>query len=509
MSNERWAMENYILFKPRIMKCIFYITTFLIFITTMEGFSQQQGKASLLLDLKKARASYENARQQYQSDKKLWNQKAISQQEFEQSKNNLLRKEVDYQKLLLQLVSRQSYLIIENAVKYQNEEGKRRVKLTIKSATEGNQEYLNRFKEHFDVFTPQMSSGKIYNIFISLASLDDQTIIGSPYEARIPSMKLGGKKTVSFHLLRDVQNVQVQMSYSGKTDRKNIFLEKGKSANVLEITSTQFSQEADLGTSATYDLSLERFTSGSDVFKLSVVNLPGEISADFHDAESNARVSQIKFNEGVNVRNLSLKVYLPERTSPRVKLDSSIQFYALAVNQKEYKALSPFGKKINPGKLKKLKGGTVNLEITPRGVGEISLQAPNLYHEITVGDSVRMRMTVENTGTRTLSDIQVQTDKPYEWTSVIEPELIETLDPNESKEVQLALIPPRDVGIGAHEITLQTEALANNQHVKPNDKTLRIKIESATSFWRTAGLILLLIGFLVGIVIFGIKISKR
>ena len=87
--------------------------------------------------------------------------------------------------------------------------------------------------------------------------------------------------------------------------------------------------------------------------------------------------------------------------------------------------------------------------------------------------------------------------------------MIERLDPEESKEVQLSLIPPQDVGVGAHEITLQTEALANNQNVETNDKTLRIKIESATSFWGTAGLIILLVGLVVGIVIFGIKISKR
>jgi len=491
------------------MRIFFYITIFIISFYTTAGFSQETGKASLLLDLKKARASYENARQQYQSDKKLWNQKAISKQEIEQSKNNLLRKEVDYQKLLLKLVSKQSYLTIENAVKYQNDEGERRVKLTISSASEGNQEYLNRFKEHFDVFTPQMSTGKIYNIFISVASVDDQTIIGSPYEARIPSMDMGGRKTVNFHLLRDVKTVQVQMSYSGRNDRKNIFLEKGKSANVLEVTSTQFSQEADLGTSATYDLSLERFTSGSDVFKLAVVNLPEEISADFHDAESNARLSQLKFNEGVNVRNLSLKVYLPERKSSRVKMDSSIQFYALALNQEEYNALRPLDKKVNPDKLNNLMGGKVNLEIIPRGIGEISVQARNLYHEITVGDSLYITITVENSGTRTLNNIKVTTDKPYEWKETIDPKMIERLDPEESKEVQMALIPPQDVGVGAHEITLQTEALANNQNVETNDKTLRIKIESATSFWGTAGLIILLVGLVVGIVIFGIKISKR
>lgn len=497
-------LKNYITRRNLIVICFFSILFF-----SLESLSQSTNKASLLLDLKKARAAYENSRQQFKSDEKLWKEKAISKQEFEQSKNQLLRKEVAYQKLLLKLVSEQSYLIVEDAVKYQSKSGERRVKLTIQSATEGNQEYLNRFKEHFDVFTPQMATGKIYNIFLSLASLEDNTIIGSPYEIKIPSLSLGGTKTVNFQLLRDVEKVQVQLSYSGEKDQKNIFLEKGKSANVLEITSTQFSQEADLGSSVSYDLSLERFTSGSDVFKLAVVNLPDAISADFHDAETNARLSQLKFNEGKNIRNLSLKVNLPDRKSKQVKIDTAIQFYALAVKQEELKSLGPLNGNVSTEKLKKLRGGKVDLEIKPRGIGKISVQAPNLYHEITVGDSVTMNITVQNTGTRRLSNVEVATDKPYEWGAIIKPELIRSLEPDETKEVYVSLIPPKDVGVGAHEISLQTEASSNNRNVETEDKTMRIKISSKTSFWAIAGLIILLIGLVVGIVIFGLRISKR
>ena len=67
----------------------------------------QEDQASLLLELKKARASFEIARQYHENDKKLLENEAISQAEFNNSKNELLTREVDYQKLLLRLMSQQ------------------------------------------------------------------------------------------------------------------------------------------------------------------------------------------------------------------------------------------------------------------------------------------------------------------------------------------------------------------------------------------------------------------
>ena len=128
----------------------------------------QEDQASLLLELKKARASFEIARQYHENDKKLLENEAISQAEFNNSKNELLTREVDYQKLLLRLMSQQSYISIEKAIKYRTLTGEKRVKLTVRSTMEGNQDYLKQFEQHFDVFTPEMRSGKIYNIYLSI-----------------------------------------------------------------------------------------------------------------------------------------------------------------------------------------------------------------------------------------------------------------------------------------------------------------------------------------------------
>ncbi len=470
----------------------------------------QEDQASLLLDLRKARAAFEIAREKYENDKGLLENKAISESEFNQSENELLSKEVDYQKLILKLISEQSYIIVEKAIKYQNNSGERRIKVILRSTMEGNQEYLDQFKQHFDIFTPEMRASRIYNVFVSLENISDKIIIGSPYKIRIPAIDLGKTAEADFKLLKDVESVQVTLKYGSGNDQMNVFLEKDASANIVDITSTQFSQETDLGSSATYDLILERFSTSDEAYQLLTLNLPRQISVDFIESETNARLSQLKFNQGVNTRNLSLRAYLPDREDENIVIDRPLEFYAVVLTRDEYDKIAGDRNKVFTEKeLNTIQGGKVKLELIPKGVGKIEVQAPSLYHEITVGDSVNMKVTVRNAGTRRLDNIKISSDNPLNWSSIIEPDLIKSLDPEKEEIINISIIPPDDVSVGAQEVKIKTQALAADRNVQTDDKTVRIQIEAKTPILWTMLLILLLIGLVAGIVIFGIKISRR
>ncbi|MFH1940655.1 MAG: NEW3 domain-containing protein [bacterium] len=470
----------------------------------------QQDQASLLLDLKKAKAAFEIAKQNFENDKKLYENKAISENQYNQSRNELLSREVDYQKLILRVMAQQSYIIVEKAIKYQTRRGSRRVKVTLRSTMEGNQEYLNQFKEHFDVFSPEMRSSKIYNVFVSLVNMEDKTIIGIPYEIRIPTIEMGETGVADFELLRDVESLQVNLNYGGRADQKNIYLEKDASANIVDVNSTQFSQETNLGSQATFDLTLERFSISDDVYKLLVLNLPRQISADFIDPETNARLSQIKFTQGVNTKRILLRTYLPNRDDADVVIDKPLVFYALVLSSDEHEKLGDMrGRMFEQQELNAIQGGKVRLELIPRGVGRIEVLAPTLYHEIKTGERVEMTITVKNTGTRRLDNIRITTDNPLNWRSEIEPNLISSLDVEKEMQVRMTFLPPSDVGVGAQEVKIKTEALADNRPVQTEDKTVRIKISAKTPLLGSIILIFLLIGLVVGIVIFGIKLSRR
>jgi hypothetical protein len=466
----------------------------------------QEDRAGIVLDLKKARAAYEITKQKYDNDKELYDQKAISLAEFNNSKNEFLSKEVDYQKLLLHLISEQSYIIVEKALKYQNSKGEKRVRVTLRSSMEGNQDYLKQFAQHFDIFTPEMRSAKVYNIFVSINNIADNTIIGTPYEIRIPVINQGEKTIADFNLLRDAESVQVSLNYNGKKDTKNIYLEKDASANMVDISSSQFAQETDLGSSASYELNLERFSSSDDVYRFMVVNLPRQVSYDLFDAD--VRLSQLRFNQGVNVRKLSLKAYLPDREDKEIKIDKPLDFYVLVLTDAEFKRLGD-KRTMSQKEIDQIQAGKIKLELIPKGIGRITVKAPSLYNEIKTGDSLVMKITVTNEGTRVLDNIKITTENPLNWKTIIVPDLLNTLAPGEEKSVTISILPPKDVNVGAQEVKIKAQATANNRTVDTEDKTIRIQVEARTPIFGTIMLILLLVGVLVGIVYFGIKISRR
>ena len=471
-------------------------------------FAQGDSEAALLLDLKKVRANYEVAKQKFENDSKLYDEKAISQNDLNKSKNELLSYEVDYQKLILKLISQQSYITVEQALKYQNERGERKVKVTLNSALEGNEEYLSQFQDHFDVFTPEMRSGKIYNIYVSLVDNETKTIIGSPYEYRIPFIELGKTGTADFELLKDTESLTVSLNYNNKKDEKNIYLKKGGSSNVIDIAAMQFSQEADLSSSATYQLSLERFSTSDDVYRLVVINLPRQITYDFTD--SGSKVSQIRFAQGVNVKRLSLQIYLPDRDDEQIVIDRPIHFHALALTNEEFRKIENLDlSSVSLADLKATISGSEELEIIPRGRGRIEVRANSLYHEITTGKEVSMDITVRNAGRRRLDNIKVSAEKPLGWQTVITPDVIRSLDPEKEEVVKIQIIPPKDGGVGAQEVKIKTEAMADNRKVETEDKTVRIQVNAATSVFGTILLILALLGLVGGIIWFGMKLSRK
>jgi uncharacterized membrane protein len=475
---------------------------------TVSGFAQGENEAALLLDLKKVRADYEVAKQKYDNDTKLYGEKAIALNDLNRSKNELLSREVDYQKLILKLISQQSYITIEQAIKYQTAQGERKVKVTLSSAMEGNEEYLSQFREHFDVFTPEMRSGKVYNIYVSLVDNESKTIIGSPYEFRIPYIELGQTGIADFELLKDTESLTVSLNYNNKKDDKNIYLKKGGSSNVIDIAAMQFSQEADLSSSAMYQLSLERFSTSDDIYRLVVVNLPRQITYDFTDAGS--KVSQIRFAQGVNVKKLSLQIYLPDRDDEQIVIDKPIYFQAVALTNEEYRKIE--GKDLSNISLAELNAavsGSEQMEIIPRGRGKIEVRANSLYHEITVGKEVSMDITVRNGGRRRLDNIKVSAEKPLGWQTVITPDIIRELEPEKEVTVNVRIIPSKEGGVGAQEVKIKTEAMADNRKVETEDKTVRVQVNAATSVFGTIILILALLGLVGGIIWFGMRLSKR
>ena len=469
----------------------------------------QKSQTLKLLALKKVQLHLEEMKGDFDRALRLKEEGLISEQEFVQTRTSYLQAQVEYQEALISFMGSEARLSVTSAKKYQDKTGKKYVRVSLRYSSKELKELAKLNIDAKDLF-PLDFLQEIKDVYVSLKS--DGKIISDPFEKIIPSLSLEQERQVTFLLLKDVESLDVYVFYAGKNETTSVYLQKGLSANIVTVNSAQFSQEADLESQATYDLSLEKFSGEANVFRLKVVNLPQQITYEFFDAKTQARLSQIKFTEGVTRMQLSLRLYLPKNADEQVVVDKPIEFYLLALDGEQSASLNEMlsrSSTVNQKEIENLKAGNVKLELIPRGVGKVEVLALNLYHEIKIGKNVTMEVRVRNTGTRRLNNIRIFTDLPLNWHSEIQPDLIASLDQDKEEIVSINFIPPENVSVGDYEPKIKTECIADNRQVESEDKIVRIHISGKTNVFGITLLVILLVGLLVGIVVFGIKLTRR
>jgi len=472
----------------------------------------QESQSMKLLRLKSAQLSLELKKADFDRYLKLKEEGLTSEADFAQRQTAYLQAQVDYQQALISFMGSEARISVASAVKYQDRSGKKFVRVSLRYASKELKELAKLNINAADIF-PLDFMKELKDVYVSL--LSEGKVISDPYEKTVASLPLEAVRDVTFQLLKDVENLDISVSYSGKTETTSVFLQKGVSANMVTVNSAQFSQEADLESTATYDLSLEKFSGEANVFKLEAVNLPTQITYEFSDPTTSARLSQIKFSEGITSLKLQLKLYLPKNPDARVVLDKPLEFFVLALDNdqtqklRELEAAAGGASAVGPDEIEGLKAGLAKLELIPRGVPKVEVQAVNLYHEIKAGDNISMDVTIRNTGTRKLNNVRVFCDLPLNWRVEIAPDLIVVLEQNKDEVVKIKFLPPDGVSVGDYEPKIRTDAIADNRRVESEDKIVRIHISSKANVLGIGALVLLLVGLLVGIVVFGIKLTRR
>lgn len=471
----------------------------------------QESQSMKLLELKSAQLAYALSEADYLRYVELKKEGLTSEADYKQRETAYLQAKVKFQQALINFMGSEARISVASAVKYQDRSGKKFVRVALRYSSKELKELANLKINAEDIF-PLDFMKEIKDVYVSL--LSDGKIISDPYERVVASLPIESEREATFQLLKDVENLDVRVSYSGKDETTSVFLQKGISANMVTVNSAQFSQEADLESTATYDLSLEKFSGEANIFKLEAVNLPAQITTEFSDPTTSARLSQIKFSEGVTSLKLQLKLFLPKNPDEQVVLDKPLEFFVLALDNDQTEKLRGLEAAAGAAGLGApavdgLKAGYVKLELIPRGVPKVEVQAVNLYHEIKVGDTIGMDVTIRNTGTRRLNNVRVFCDLPLNWRAEITPDLIGTLEQNKDEVVRIKFLPPDGVSVGDYEPKIRTDALADNRRVESEDKIVRIHISSKANVLGIGALVLLLVGLLVGIVVFGIKLTRR
>jgi len=462
-----------------------------------------------VLGLKRAKEAYEYARAQYEQNKQLFDKQLISKLELDRSRNIFSDSEVNYQQSLLAVLFENQYVTVSKAVKYQARDGRKHVRLTLANTSGGGAEFrklINLDDELFRSLQPDI----INNVYVSLLN-DVQATIGQPYEAKIDELRFGEPATIDFTLLQDLDFVTVSMIYGSGTQRSmKIFLQKDATVNKVVVQSEQFSQEAELGGSASFGLALELFSGVTNTYKLEVVNLTQQIDRTFMDPTSQARLSQFKFTESVNTKRVNLQINLPDRPGAEVIMDQPIPFYVLVIPADQSEQLGDLrAKQLTQEEIDRLSVGYARLELIPRGKGKLLVRAPQLFRSIKPDETVEVAVDVINEGTRRLDNVVMEVDPPLGWTKKIEPELITSLAIGEEKRVKLSITPAENVSVGRYEIRVRTSGMSDNQPVNGEDKTITVEVQAQVSLAGTGLIVLLIVGVIAGIVVFGIRLSRR
>ena len=153
--------------------------------------------------------------------------------------------------------------------------------------------------------------------------------------------------------------------------------------------------------------------------------------------------------------------------------------------------------------------GKVKLLVIPRGVGKIEVQAASLFSEIETGQSVETKITLRNTGTRRLDNVKLSAEYPLNWRVDFEPNIISSLDINAETVDTLKITPATDVGVGDYEVRIKTESFADNRRIQSEDKIYRVSIKAKTNIFGTSALVGGLLLLVVGVVVFGVRLTRR
>ena len=254
-------------------------------------FNQRDDKYRLL-GLKRAKEAFEVAKKEFDRQQTLFDKNLISQLELDRSRNQIADAEVNYQQSLLAVLFETQYVTVERAIKFQSKDGSKHVKLSLANASGGTEEFQKLVNIDDKLFR-SLQPDVVNYVYAALVN-NDGAIISKPYEAKIERLQHGTPQEIDFMLLQDVDEVTVNLVYGNGTTRSmKIFLQKDASVNKVLVQSEQFSQEAELGKSATFDLRLEQFSGTANPFTLEVVNLPAQINKFFKDPANDARLTQI------------------------------------------------------------------------------------------------------------------------------------------------------------------------------------------------------------------------
>ena len=167
------------------------------------------------------------------------------------------------------------------------------------------------------------------------------------------------------------------------------------------------------------------------------------------------------------------------------------------------------GQDIPVEELNHIEAGRIDLALIPKGTARLEILINNLYAEIKPQQDVNIKADLHNTGTLTMFNLTPEISPPLGWTAEVSPKSIAKLLPGEKEPIKIHLQPGPEVGVGEYEAQIEARGQSGSEAIDAIEKRLKVRIRAESNITATlilAGGLMLLI---VGIVVSGVKLSRR
>ncbi len=338
--------------------------------------------------------------------------------------------------------------------------------------------------------------------------------VGRPYERSINFDAGATVRTAEFELLRDVDEIVVHWQLPGRQEDVALVLERDSRGRQITIESERFSQEADLGSEAIFDLRIEAYAATVGAYTLSTSGLPDGIRTEFVDPITKSRLTQLRLGTGAQTATVNLRVLLPREATASLHLDRPLGFHvallpADVVKGQARKGVDQVVREVESGDMTFL-GGIVRLELLPRGVPLLEFTVQPLFLEGQPGDSLVATTILRNVGTRRLEGLRAKADVPQRWRWRTDPEQVPSIEPGHEQRLRLVIDVDKAAEVGEREIRFgfdQGDSAAVKTPTEP--KMLRIRLDKESSLLITGALGLLLMAVAGAAVWIAIRLGRR
>ncbi|MHC4727457.1 MAG: COG1470 family protein [Planctomycetota bacterium] len=479
-----------------------------------------------LVDLETAKEAHDRYESQYRASQDFFKKSYISQKELDealsaytQAQQQLKQAEIQLEQTKLSFLANATHITIMEAKQYLDSDGKRMLDLVLKNTSNlalaesalGLAESESQLQSEWQSPEQIQALLDIENIIVSIISNTSRSSIGKPYEQIIPVLRYGEKEKLKFLLLTDAQEAGIKLKYLDQDVIDSIFLEKESLQEKPTVFASQFSVEGQLGSDIGFDLVLEMLVTSENNFSLVVTNMLPQINCSF--VEGGSRITSVRFSQEVSKHNLRLNVSIPQKLEVGLidkKIDFQVWITATAQLEKIGELRRQYAPKTIPeNELDAIDAARVDLTLIPRGTGRLEILINNLFEEIKPQQDVRIRADLHNDGTLTLFNIIPEISPPLGWESQVEPKNIEKLLPNEKKQIDIHLKPGSEVGVGEYEAQIEARGQSGSEVIDAIEKRLKVRISAQTNIMATLLLVGGLVILIVGIVVFGVKLSRR